>query len=118
MNKTSDGTNDIPYYFADQVFINSLGGTTAAEVLTSTGTYDAYTESNIATTTFKNDRMVIGSNWRATTGTIGVKTDRFYVVKDAAGNVYKLKFVSFTTQDGGERGKPKIEFKLVKKAAI
>ncbi|GAB4042353.1 HmuY family protein [Spirosoma jeollabukense] len=118
MNKTSDGTNDIPYYFADQVFINTLGGVTAAEILTSAVTYDAYTESNIATTTFKSDRMVIGSNWRATTGTIGVKTDRFYVVKDAAGNVYKLKFVSFTTQDGGERGKPKIEFKLVKKAAI
>ena len=118
MNKTSDGTNDIPYYFADQVFTNVLGGVTAAEILTSAVTYDAYTESNIATTTFKSDKQVIGSNWRATTGTIGVKTDRFYVVKDAAGNVYKLKFVSFTTQDGGERGKPKIEFKLVKKAAV
>ncbi len=117
MNKTSDGTNDIPYYFADQVFINHLGGVTAAEVLTSAVSYDTYGESNIATTTFKSDKMVIGSNWRTTTGTIGVKTDRFYVVKDAAGNVYKLKFISFTTQDGGERGKPKIEFKLVKQAS-
>ena len=117
MNKTSDGTNDIPYYFADQVFINHLGGVTAAEVMTSTVTYDAYGESNIATTSFKSDKMVIGSNWRATTGTVGVKTDRFYVVKDATGNVYKVKFVSFITQDGGERGKPKIEFKLVKQAS-
>ncbi|QIP11811.1 hypothetical protein G8759_03790 [Spirosoma aureum] len=115
--KTSDGTNDIPYYFSDQVYINFLGGVTAAEVLTSTVSYDAYGESNIATTAFKSDKHVIGANWRATTGTIGVKTDRFYVIKDAAGNVYKLKFVSFTSQDGGERGKPKFEFKLVKQAS-
>lgn len=114
--KTSDGVSDVPYYFSDQVFINFLGGVTAAEILTSTVTYDAYAESNIATTTFKSERSVIGANWRATTGTIGVKTDRFYVVKDAAGNVYKLKFISFISQDGGERGKPKFEFKLVKKA--
>ncbi|GAB4015445.1 HmuY family protein [Spirosoma koreense] len=112
--KTSDGTNDIPYYFSDQVFINLLAGVTAAEVMTSTVSYDAYSESNIAATTFKSDRSVIGANWRATTGTIGVKTDRFYVVKDAVGNIYKLKFVSFTSQDGGERGKPKVEFRLVK----
>jgi hypothetical protein len=115
--KTSDGTNDIPYYFSDQVYINFLGGVTAAEVLTSTVSYDSYGESNIATTAFKSDKHVIGANWRATTGTIGVKTDRFYIVKDAAGNVYKLKFVSFTSQDGGERGKPKFEFKLVKQAS-
>ncbi|MVM31737.1 hypothetical protein GO755_16940 [Spirosoma sp. HMF4905] len=114
---TSDGTNNIPYYFADQVYINYLGGVTAAEVLTSTVSYDAYVESNIATTTFKADRAVIGSNWRATTGTVGVKTDRFYVVKDAVGNVYKIKFVSFTSADGGVRGNPKFEFKLVKKAS-
>jgi len=115
--KTSDGTNDIPYYFADQVYINSLGGVTAAEVLTSTVSYDAYAESNITTTTFSSDKHVIGANWRATTGTVGVKTDRFYVIKDATGNVYKLRFVSFTSQDGGERGKPKLEFKLVKQAS-
>ncbi|WP_460969952.1 HmuY family protein [Spirosoma migulaei] len=115
---TSDGTNNIPYYFSDQVYINFLAGVTAAEVLTSTVTYDAYVETNIATTTFKSDRSVIGSNWRATTGTpIGVKTDRFYVIKDAAGNVYKLKFISFISNDGGVRGNPKFEFKLVKQGS-
>ncbi|WP_460953990.1 HmuY family protein [Spirosoma litoris] len=115
---TSFGTGTVPYYFSDQVYINYLGGITAAEVMTSTITYDAYGESNIATTTFKADRSVIGSNWRVTQGTpIGVKTDRFYVVKDAAGNVYKLKFISFISADGGVRGNPKFEFKLVKKAS-
>jgi hypothetical protein len=38
------------------------------------------------------------------------------MVKDATGNVYKLKFLNFTSADGGERGYPNIEYKLVKKA--
>ncbi|MFY7829452.1 MAG: HmuY family protein [Flectobacillus sp.] len=109
-------TADIPYYFSDQVFINHLAGVQAAEVLTSTVSYDAFAESNISSITFGNNRSVIGANWRATTGTVGVKTDRFYVVKDASGNVYKLKFLNFTSADGGERGYPNIEYKLVKKA--
>ncbi|WP_420149969.1 HmuY family protein [Spirosoma sp.] len=118
MYKTTFGNADVPYYFADQVFINHLGGVTAAEVMTSTVTYDAYGESNIATTTFKNDKVVIGSNWRVASPTsTGVRTDRFYVIKDPSGNVYKLKFLSFATQDGGERGKPKFEYKLVKQGS-
>jgi hypothetical protein len=106
----------IPYTFSDYVYINNLGGAQAAEVLTTTATYDAYAESNVAATTFSSNKVVIGGNWRATTGTVGVKTDRFYVVKDPAGNVYKLRFISFHASDGGVRGYPKIEYKLVKKA--
>jgi len=107
-------TGTLPYAFSDLVFVNHLGGVTTAEVV---GSYDAYAEANIATTTFSNSRNTIGSNWRVTQGTVGVKTDRFYVIKDAAGNVYKLKFISFTTQDGGTRGYPKIQYALVKKGA-
>ncbi len=111
-------TGPTPYAFSDLVFINHRAGVTAAEVLTSTATYDAYAESNVSTTTFVADRDVIGSKWRVTSGgTVGVKTDRFYVVKDAAGNVYKLRFINFHASDGGERGKPKLEYKLVKKGA-
>ncbi|WP_159472293.1 HmuY family protein [Dyadobacter sp. 3J3] len=118
MYYTASGTTNIPYGFSDLVFINQLAGITAAEVLTTTATYDAYAESNIATTTFSADRDVIGSKWRVTSGgTVGVKTDRYYVIKDASGNVYKLRFISFTSTDGGERGKPKLEYKLVKKGA-
>jgi len=110
-----NGVN-IYYPFSDLVFINNIDGVQAAEVLTSTVSYDAYAEGNIATTTFSSNRDVIGGNWRATQGTIGVKTDRFYVIKDAAGNVYKLKFINFTTQDGGTRGYPNITYAMVKKA--
>ena len=119
INKTSNGTELIPYYFSDLVFTNIYGGTQVAEVLTSAVTYDNYAESNIATTVFAGGvagKFVIGSNWRITSGTpIGVKTDRFYVIKDSAGNIYKVKFVNFHSSDGGERGKPTITYKLVKK---
>ncbi|MFT4153663.1 HmuY family protein [Parafilimonas sp.] len=111
---TSSGASNIYYPFSDLVFINNMDGTEAAEVLTSTVTYDAFDESSLASVTFSSDRDVIGSNWRATTGSsVGVKTDRFYVVKDPAGNIYKLKFLNFTTQDGGTRGYPNIEYALV-----
>lgn len=112
--KTSFGAGDVPYNFSDLVAINTLGGVQAAEVLTSAVMYADYKEANVASTTFTSNRWVIGSNWRATTGTVGVKTDRFYVVKDPAGNVYKLRFVSFHANDGGVRGYPVIEYKLVK----
>jgi len=105
-----------PYTYSDFVIINFVGGVTAAEVLTSTVAYADFNEANLSGVTFVGTRDVIGSNWRATTGTVGVKTDRFYVVKDGSGNIYKLKFVSFHASDSGVRGKPVVEYKLVKKA--
>lgn len=115
--KTSFGAGDVPYNFSDLVAINHLGGVKVAEVLTSAVTYDAYAESNIATTTFVSDKWTIGSGWRSTSPSgASLKTDRFYVIKDASGNVYKFKFISFHPNDGGTRGKPVIEYKLVKKA--
>jgi hypothetical protein len=109
-------TGAIPYAFSDLVFSNHLAGTQVAEVRTSTISYDAYAESNIATTTFSASRNTISSNWRVTSGgTVGVKTDRFYVIQDSAGNVYKLKFISFGP-DGGTRGYPVLSYALVKKA--
>jgi hypothetical protein len=109
------GDASYPYGFSDVIFINSLAGTQAGEVLTSAVTYDAFAETNIAAVSFSGARNAIADKWRVTTGT-GIKADRFYVIKDAAGNVYKLKFVSMGVGgDGGERGKPVIEYKLVKK---
>lgn len=105
-----------PYWFQDYIAINNLTGVSAAEVLnTSTLTYASFAESNLSTLTFLTARDAIGSKWRSTTGT-GIKSDRFYVIKDGAGNIYKLRFVSMGVgSDGGERGKPVFEYKLVKK---
>ncbi|CAG5005240.1 hypothetical protein DYBT9275_03545 [Dyadobacter sp. CECT 9275] len=116
---TSFGTGLVPYTFSDLVVINSFNKVEAAEVLTSTVTYEAFKEANLTGITFSKDRDAIGSKWRLTTppASAGVKTDRFYLVKDSAGNIYKLRFISFLPNDGGERGKPKLEYALVKKAA-
>lgn len=107
----------IPYGFSDLVLINSLAGVQAAEVLKADFTYEDFTGANLSSTkvVFSSARDAIADKWRVTTGT-GIKTDRFYLIKDSAGNVYKLKFVSMGVgSDGGTRGKPVIEYKLVKK---
>lgn len=109
------GAAPYPYGFSDIVFVNNLGGAQAAQVATSTVAFKDYKESNIATTTFNADRNVIGSDWRSTSPATGVKTDRFYVIKDGSGNVYKLRFISMGAGDSGKRGEPVIEYVLVKK---
>lgn len=108
----------LPYGFSDLVFSNYLAGTEVAEVLTNTIAYDDFDEADLSTLTFSAERNAIGSGWRVTSPTTsaGVKTDRFYVIKDSSGNIYKLKFVSFHPNDGGTRGNPVLDYSLVKKA--
>jgi hypothetical protein len=116
---TSKANETTPYTFSDFVLINFVGGVTAAEVLVADSkvTFADFAEANLSTVKFVGKREVIAGNWRFTVGgPVGVKTDRFYLVKDGTGNIYKLKFVSFHPSDGGVRGKPVVEYKLVKKA--
>ncbi|MBC7934690.1 MAG: HmuY family protein [Rhizobacter sp.] len=104
----------IPYAFSDLITINSRAGVQAAQVLTSTVTYADYAEANISTSTFLSTHDAISDKWRSTQPATGVRTDRFYVIKDGVGNYYKLKFLSMGVGDGGTRGKPQFEYKLVK----
>lgn len=105
-----------PYFYQDFITTNNLGGVSALQFEeTASITYTNFTEANLAGLTFLTSRDVIGSNWRVTTGT-GIIKKYFYLIKDSAGNIYKLRFVSMGVgSDGGERGKPVIEYKLVKK---
>jgi hypothetical protein len=112
---TMSGEDNVPYAFSDLVFINHHNGVKADTVFTADVTYDAFTETDLDNYELVSERNVIGSGWRATTPTAGVRTDRFYIVEDSHGNVYKLKFVSFHANDGGTRGKPEIEYALVKR---
>jgi hypothetical protein len=112
-----------PYWVQDYVAINKLGGVSGAQILnTGTLTYATFKESDITAVTWSTAADVIGTKWRgaavpSSTTPAGVRTDRFYVIKDAAGNVYKLQFLSYTSTDGGERGKPTMKYELVKKGA-
>lgn len=107
--------SEFVYSFSDLVFTNNIGGVSSVQVNTSQKSYADFSESDLSSVNFSNARNVMGSTWRNTTGTIGVLTNRFYLIKDASGNVYKLKFNSFHAADAGTRGKPVLEYKLVKK---
>ena len=114
MYETSLGGPSIPYPFSDFITINHLAGVQAAQVMTSTVSFDNYAESDIATTQFSSASDLIGSSWRSTQPATGARTDRFYVIKDPAGRVYKIKFLAMGAGDGGVRGKPQFLYKLVK----
>ena len=110
-----------PYFYPDYIVNNVKGGALTYQVLTSEFTYDNFTLANIDNSKFTEDQRNIGSNWRSTSATVDgipvsqfvLKTDRFYVVKDAAGNVYKLKFTG-GANEAGERGFPKFQYSLLK----
>ncbi|HTG57202.1 MAG TPA: HmuY family protein [Niabella sp.] len=106
-----------PYWFQDFILLNYIGGAEAAEIVTTTdkweADYTAFTKAGVAALTFLKTRDAIGSKWRTTTGS-GIKKDRFYVVKDPSGNYYKLRFKKMGVGDTGERGKPEIDFTLLK----
>jgi len=123
-NTTSMGAGLVPYNFADFVLSNLKGGAKAYQVLTTAFTYDAFTLANVDNTKFTEDQRNIGSNWRSTTagGTdangnpisaLVVRTDRFFVVKDPAGNTYKVKFTGGLNA-AGERGYPTFQYAILK----
>lgn len=106
------------YFLQDYVTINTLAGVEAVEVLTSTTSYADFTKANIVDLKFSSDRSVIGDSWRNTSSfsgdKVGAYADRFYVVKDTQGNYYKLRFLKMGLgNDGGERGRPVIEYDLL-----
>ncbi|MBB6369416.1 HmuY family protein [Chryseobacterium shigense] len=106
------------YIYADFVNNNNLGGVGAYEVMVTSGSgIDAYNNFKMADVVpskfIYNDHRVIGGNWRNPVGTNGLEVygDRFYVIKDAEGYYFKLKFTRFTDSQTGERGFPQFEYK-------
>ncbi|MGJ1204507.1 HmuY family protein [Sphingobacterium lactis] len=121
-------TGALAYAFSDLVFINHLNGVSAAEVIfqdksgKSTGqpSYEEFDASKLSNIELLKGRNTIGSSWRRTTAMkddprVGVMPDRYYVIRDQVGNIYKLRFLAMgVNNDGGKRGYPEIEYKLVK----
>jgi len=110
-------TGTLAYAFQDLISLNYLGGAEAAEVISTTATWDAdfnaFAKSNVSSLTFLKTKDAIGDKWRVTTGS-GIKKDRFYVVKDPSGNYYKLRFKKMGVGDAGQRGRPEIDYVLLK----
>ncbi|WP_020214970.1 HmuY family protein [Flavobacterium rivuli] len=105
------------YFYSDFVITNAKGGTRAYEVLTSAIPYDNFTAANLVTddarlkTDTEQDQRIIGANWRNVIP-VQLYSDRYYIIKDPAGNIYKLRFTALLSQQG-ERGNPSFQYALV-----
>lgn len=112
--------SEVTYGYSDFIVSNRKGGTQVYQVLVADKiTYDLFILANVDQSKFeisKTDQRIIGGNWRNGGGPgtqPSIKTDRFYIVKDADSNIYKIKFLSLTN-DAGERGNPVLEYSLLK----
>ena len=100
------------YGFSDGVLHNRKGGVQAYQVTTDLFSYESFSLSNVSTNSFEDDQRTIGSKWRDVFDGVPF-SDRFYVLKDANGTIYKIKFLALTN-DNGERGYPEFEYELLK----
>ncbi|MGO2295045.1 MAG: HmuY family protein [Psychroflexus halocasei] len=100
------------YGYSDFVLHNRKAGAKAykADEISSL-TYNEFSLNDIDQNAFKVDQRAIGESWRDVFSG-QVFQSPFYVVQDPNGNYYKLRFLSLTNQDG-DRGYPKFEFKLL-----
>ena len=102
----------------DVITINNLGGAETAIVMTDTKSYADFKLADVVSAEFQTEANTIGTDWRtpAMPGVEnpGVKADRFFVIKDCAENYYKLRFLKFGSGDDGERGRPQLEYELLK----
>ena len=104
------------YFYADFILTNTLSGVGVYQVDVPTGktldiAYNDFKLSNIDQSKFIfNDHRALGDKWRTTTGTNGAQTysDRFFVLKDAEGFYFKIRFNAMTKN--GVRGNPNFEF--------
>ena len=114
---------EITYYFADMVINNLYGGVRVHKVTTTEANkrdveYEAFNKTKANEIDFNDNKLAhqlgIGSSWRKAgpKGTV-VSDNVFYIIKDADGNLYKLKFLAITN-DNGERGYPVFEYALLK----
>ena len=122
-NYYPSGDSEITYYFSDFISSNILGGTKVYMVTSSSeeaaAEYEAFTKANVDETQFAastTDQRIIGDTWReggSRTASPSIHDDRFYVVKDADGNLFKIRFLALLN-DAGERGNPVFEYELLK----
>lgn len=105
---------DIPYGFKDYIIINRHQ-TEAAMVMIDDITYDAFTAANAASLEFASEIDAIRSSWRQGGGPNSgpmLFEDRFFVIRDASGLLYKFRFTRLTSTSG-ERGYPEFTFERV-----
>lgn len=102
------------YGYADFVLTNSKQNVQSYQVKLENNnpSFENFNETNIDNSLFNVSQRTIGSNWRQGGGPGTQPTmysDRYYIVKDVDGQIYKLKFVALT-DNSGVRGFPIFHF--------
>lgn len=107
--------NGNPHFREDVVFINDHGEIGATRVLESSVAFLEFNLEHTADLSFSSVRNIISDDWRqTTTDPVGVRTDRYYIIKEQ-NRYYKLRFTAMgLNDDGTERGRPMIEYQLLK----
>jgi len=114
------GAGLVPYNFSDLIAVNDMAGVTVAQKVyadaaTALAAYNNFNADSVSSTTLISGKWAIAGSWRSTQPATGARQDRFYVIKDAAGNFYKLKCIAMGVgTDGGTRGKPEFKYALIK----
>jgi hypothetical protein len=106
---------------SDYVIHNTLGGVGLYQVTTyetdsggnvtefDVPSYAEFNMGDVDESAFVYDnRTVIGSGWRDAFAKV-LKDDRYYILKDASGNYYKLVFTAYLNNEG-ERGNPQFTY--------
>jgi len=97
-------------------FFKEEGGNQVKDEAARDASYDSFTASSVEEVKFAesaSEQRVIGASWRDTFGGGVIHNHVFYVVKDADGNLYKLKFLQLKNEQE-IRGHSVFEYKLLK----
>ncbi|WP_462253219.1 HmuY family protein [Ekhidna sp.] len=99
--------------YNDYVILNR-SNVSAAMIEEATVAYDAFTADDITSNSLvEDDISVIGSTWRSLVNfSLVLNEDVYYIIKDAEGNNYKLKFTRLSSESG-ERGYPEFKIELL-----
>lgn len=114
-NEVFDGTASAgAYFYSDFILLNTKAGVTAVKVQGDTAAYTAFNKTayDTGSYTFSTDQRAIGADWRDVFTRV-VFDNVFFLVKDAEGNIYKVRFISMVSSSG-ERGFPVFEYEILK----
>lgn len=113
LNLGGPGMN-IPYGYKDYIVINRHD-TKVAMVMIEAIAYEAFSTTDIETLEFSTAVNAMGAEWRSGGGPSSgpaLYDDRYFVIQDAEGSYFKLKFTRLTATNG-ERGYPEFLFQKV-----
>ena len=112
-------TNEFPgygtYVYSDFIVSNNLQDVKAYEVSTDDFTFEDFTKADIIEADFNSTQRAIGSSWRFGGGPNilpQINDAIFFVIQDAEGIFYKIKFLTLTN-DEGERGFPQFQYVIL-----